>query len=63
MAKIAIPRSNKNSSAKDSGASSASQYDEMQKLAFQLFQERGCEHGHDLEDWARAESIIKSRRS
>ncbi len=26
--------------------------------AFQLFEDRGCEHGHDLEDWLRAEAEI-----
>ena len=26
--------------------------------AYQLYEERGCEHGHDLEDWLRAEVEI-----
>jgi DUF2934 family protein len=26
--------------------------------AYQFFEERGCEHGHDLEDWLRAEAEI-----
>jgi HSP20 family molecular chaperone IbpA len=26
--------------------------------AYQLFEDRGCVHGHDLEDWFRAESEI-----
>lgn len=36
---------------------------EIEKLAYQFFMERGGENGHDKEDWYRAESIIKSRRS
>ena len=26
--------------------------------AYQLYEERGCEHGHDLEDWLRAEAEV-----
>ena len=26
--------------------------------AYQLYGERGCEHGHDLEDWLRAEAEV-----
>ena len=36
---------------------------EVQKLAYQFFVERGCENGHDLEDWLRAEAIVKNRKS
>ncbi len=30
----------------------------IRKRAYQLFEERGGEHGHDIEDWLRAESQI-----
>ena len=36
---------------------------EVQKLAYQFFVQRGYQHGHDREDWLRAEAIIRSRRS
>ncbi len=26
--------------------------------AYHFFEERGCEHGHDVEDWLRAEAEI-----
>jgi hypothetical protein len=26
--------------------------------AYRFYEERGCEHGHDLEDWLRAETEI-----
>jgi Protein of unknown function (DUF2934) len=26
--------------------------------AYRFFEERGCEHGHDLEDWLRAKAEI-----
>ncbi len=53
--------------AKKSGANrSESQYDEqreIEKLAYQFFIERSCQHGYDQEDWYRAAAIVKSRRS
>jgi Protein of unknown function (DUF2934) len=37
--------------------------DQVQEIirlrAYELYQERGCEDGHDFEDWARAEAEIK----
>jgi Protein of unknown function (DUF2934) len=30
--------------------------------AYQLYEERGCEHGHDLEDWLRAEAEIVGKK-
>ena len=35
---------------------------EIEKLAYQFFIQRGCQHGFDREDWLRAEAIVKSRR-
>ena len=43
--------------------SSSNEQKEIENLAYQFFAERGYEHGHDQEDWLRAEAIIKSRRS
>jgi len=31
--------------------------------AYALFLERGGAHGHDVEDWLRAEQILRERRS
>lgn len=36
---------------------------DIEKLAYQLFAERGYEHGHDQEDWSRAEAILKARKN
>ena len=33
----------------------------IERLAYQFFVERGCQHGHDREDWSRAEAVIKKR--
>jgi len=30
--------------------------------AYRFFEERGCEHGHDLEDWLRAKAEIFGRK-
>ncbi|OIO38350.1 MAG: hypothetical protein AUJ72_02685 [Candidatus Omnitrophica bacterium CG1_02_46_14] len=35
----------------------------IEKLAYQFFVERGYNHGHDQEDWLRAETIIRNRQS
>lgn len=34
---------------------------EVAKVAYGLFELRGQEHGHDLEDWLKAESIVRAR--
>jgi hypothetical protein len=40
---------------------SAAQQAEIERLAYQFFTERGGEHGHDREDWLRAEAIVRGR--
>ena len=30
--------------------------------AYQLFEKRGCQHGHDMEDWLEAEAEIMGRK-
>jgi hypothetical protein len=66
MAKIASS-SKKESSVKNGNRSSqgfsSSEQQEIEKLAYQFFVERGYQHGYDAEDWLRAEAIIRSRRS
>ena len=39
------------------------QTQEIEALAYQFFVDRGYEHGHDQEDWLRAEAIVRNRRS
>lgn len=60
-----IKMNNNTSTATMTSSSSKSQTfnDEVGKLAYQFFIERGYQHGHDQEDWLRAERIIKARRS
>ncbi len=40
---------------------SSGQNEEIAKLAHKFFSDRGGEHGHDQEDWLRAEAIIKKK--
>ena len=35
--------------------------DQIRVVAYQLFEQRGYEHGYDVEDWKRAEEIVLSR--
>ncbi len=35
--------------------------DEVARVAYQLYEERSREDGHDLEDWLKAEAIVKQR--
>jgi hypothetical protein len=31
--------------------------------AYHLYEERGCQHGHDLDDWLQAEAEIYGRKA
>ncbi len=37
--------------------------DEIRRRAYELYEQRGREDGHDVEDWLRAEEEIKQKRS
>ena len=37
--------------------------DEIRRRAYELYEQRGREDGHDLEDWFRAEEEITQKRS
>jgi hypothetical protein len=36
--------------------------EQVRARAYQLFEERGGEHGHDVEDWLQAEAEFLSKR-
>ncbi len=36
---------------------------EVARLAHQYWLERGCQHGHDADDWFRAEQELRSKAS
>ena len=31
--------------------------------AYQLFEQHGCQHGHDMEDWLQAEAEVMGKKS
>lgn len=35
----------------------------VQEKAYELYEKRGCESGHDFEDWVMAEKLIKEELS
>ena len=37
--------------------------DEIAKVAYELFERRGRESGHDFEDWLQAERVVRARRA
>ena len=37
-------------------------FEEIAKVAYELFEQRGRMHGHDLEDWLEAERLVRERR-
>lgn len=36
--------------------------DAIRERAYQLFEQRGCEHGHDLDDWLVAEAELMGKK-
>jgi hypothetical protein len=34
----------------------------IQKRAYELFEKRGCQHGHDIEDWLQAEAEVAGKK-
>jgi len=38
-------------------------HDEIAAVAYELFETRGCVHGHDLDDWLDAERIVLGRHA
>jgi len=37
--------------------------EEIRRRAYELYEERGCEDGHDLDDWLRAEAEITAKNA
>ncbi len=38
-------------------------YQAVERVAYGLFEKRGREDGHDMEDWLKAEAIVRQRTS
>jgi hypothetical protein len=44
-----------------SGGPSSPTYDQVRSRAYELYEARGCEDGHDLDDWLQAELELRGR--
>jgi len=42
---------------------SVNQEDEIRRRAYELYEQRGREDGHELEDWFRAEEEVTQKRN
>ena len=62
MAKIAMPRIKNGFGKASTSSPQQSQQEQIAKLAYQFYVDRGYENGHDTEDWLRAEKIIKNKK-
>ena len=40
------------------GQSCCSKEEQIRKKAYELFEKRGCQPGHELEDWIEAERLV-----
>ena len=59
MAKLVAQKRNVVSQTQNRSSQNLSE--QIQRLAYQFFVERGYQHGHDAEDWLRAEAVIRKR--
>ena len=48
--------------AQGTATASASVQDEIARVAYELFEQRGRLPGHEQEDWLKAEQIVQQRR-
>ena len=45
----------------ESSASAPREAGEVARVAYELYERRGCLDGHDLEAWLKAEAIVRAR--
>ena len=57
-----MKRTAKHSEPRDPTPNSTELTDRISRRAYELFEARGCEHGHDREDWLQAEAEIFAER-
>ncbi len=61
MAKIAAPETKNNNRKTASSGFSQDEQAQIARIAYQFFVDRGYEHGHDAEDWLRAEAVVRNK--
>jgi len=59
---VVTPISTENTASPSNGHGDAVELqDEIRRRAYELYQERGCEPGHEVEDWFEAERQVMAR--
>ena len=56
-----MPRDKEIAETSDAGSQELTE-DIIRTRAYQLFEQRGCEHGHDLDDWLVAEAELMGKK-
>ena len=56
-----MPKGKEIAEASDAGSRELTE-DTIRTRAYQLFEQRGCEHGHDLDDWLVAEAELMGKK-
>ena len=56
-----MPKKNEIAEASDADSPVTSE-DTIRARAYQLFEQRGCEYGHDLDDWLLAEAELTGKK-
>jgi len=56
-----MPRKTKTLSDPDQGSQELTE-EIIRIRAYQLFEQRGCRHGHDMDDWLQAEAEVMGKK-
>jgi hypothetical protein len=57
-----MPRKTEKNATADIGSQELTE-EIIRMRAYQLFEQRGCRHGYDVEDWLQAEAEVMGKRS
>jgi hypothetical protein len=60
---MAVLAKSDNKASVETKAAAPVKVEQVQDVAYRLFLERGGVHGHDQEDWLKAEQIVRKRRA
>jgi len=59
---VVTPISAESAAPATNGRNAANLQDEIRRRAYELYEERGCEPGHEVEDWFEAERQVMAGR-
>ena len=61
--KVTAKKSTAKSAKVNSEESTVDLEEQIRRRAYQLYERRGCEHGHEVEDWLAAEAELAQERT